>query len=278
MLTEGTPEQVITGEAGWCVLTGESVHTARASSEAWPDVLGRIPNGSVDHVITDPPYEAEAHTQQRKVKRGANLTPDSGDGRVAKVELSFEPLSFEQRVVSGAEFGRVCAKWCIVFCQVEAAQLWRAALEPGMRYKRTGVWVKPDAMPQLTGDRPAIGYESIVFAHKPGRSRWNGGGRSSVFTHNKNSGGKHVHETQKPVPLMLELVELFTNPGELILDPYCGSGTTGVAALRLGRRFIGIEKDAQYAETARDRLRAEATGSTIQALRAGQVPLFGGAP
>jgi site-specific DNA-methyltransferase (adenine-specific) len=140
--------------------------------------------------------------------------------------------------------------------------------------KRIGVWVKPDAMPQFTGDRPGMGYESIVFAHRKGRSVWNGGGRVGVFVHNKNSGGAHEHETQKPVPLMLELVSLFTDPDELILDPFCGSGTTGVACLRLGRRFIGIERDAKYAAIAVERLEAESRGLSLKDLRLGQTSIF----
>ena len=151
--------------------------------------------------------------------------------------------------------------------------LWREALAP-LSYRRTCVWVKPDGMPQYSGDRPGMGYESIVCSHAAGRSTWNGGGRVGVFVHNKNSGGKHDHETQKPLPLMLELVELFTDPDDIVLDPFAGSGTTGVACLRLGRRFIGIEKDPTYAQLARDRLTAEERGSTLQAHRAGQEPLF----
>jgi site-specific DNA-methyltransferase (adenine-specific) len=142
--------------------------------------------------------------------------------------------------------------------------------------RRIGVWVKPDGMPQFTGDRPAMGYESIVFAHAAGRSTWNGGGRSSVFVHNKGQagGGAHEHETQKPEPLMVELVELFTDPDEVVLDPYAGSGTTGVACLRTGRRCILIEKDARYAAIARERLKAESQGLTLRAARAGQLPMF----
>lgn len=153
---------------------------------------------------------------------------------------------------------------------------WQNALtEAGHSARRIGVWVKPDAMPQFSGDRPGMGYESIVFTHAKGRSAWNGGGRVGVFTHNKNTpGGAHDHETQKPLPLMLELVELFTDPGDLVLDPFCGSGTTGVACLRLGRRCIGIEKDARYAQVARDRLAAESRGLTLSAARAGQTSIF----
>lgn len=81
-------------------------------------------------------------------------------------------------------------------------------------------------------------------------------------------------KTQKPLPLMLELVSLFTDPGDLILDPFCGSGTTGIAALRLGRRFVGIEKNESMAELARERIQADLDGSSLHASRNGQGALF----
>jgi site-specific DNA-methyltransferase (adenine-specific) len=61
------------------------------------------------------------------------------------------------------------------------------------------------------------------------------------------------HPTQKPVELLERLILAATNPGDLILDPFCGSGTTGVAAVKHGRRFIGIDADANYLELARRR-------------------------
>ena len=83
------------------------------------------------------------------------------------------------------------------------------------------------------------------------------------------------HPTQKPAELIGAQVEAFTDPNDLILDPFAGSGTTGVAALRLGRRVILIEREPKWAELSRERCRAEASDSTLAAARAGQVPLFG---
>jgi len=74
---------------------------------------------------------------------------------------------------------------------------------------------------------------------------------------------------------MLELVEAFTDPDEIVLDPFAGSGTTGVACLRLGRRFIGIERDEKYAAAATERLAAESKGLDLRAARAGQLSLLG---
>lgn len=266
MSRDATPDDVLSGAARWCVVHGDAVETMRA-----------LPDRSVAHVITDPPYEAEAHTLGRRVKSGPSLAGGGAStGVMLSQPLSFPPLTEAIRSAASAEIARVCSRWIVAFCQVEGAMPWRDSLTAaGARYMRTGVWVKPDAMPQYTGDRPGMGYESIVFCYaSPRRSRWNGNGRVAVFTHNKNSGGKHDHETQKPLPLMSELVELFTDPDDLILDPFAGSGTTGAAALRLGRRVILVEREAKWADLCRDRLEAEQDGSTLRAKRAGQVPLF----
>lgn len=262
--------EVLEGKRRWAVVCGDNA-----------EILPTLPDGAIDHTITDPPFEAEAHTLQRRVKRPDANKSEHGDGdeRIAKIEaLSFAALTEADRTFAAEQFARLTKRWALAFCQVEAVNKWSLSLVvAGMNTKRIGVWIKPDAMPQFSGDRPGMGYESIVFAHAPGRSKWNGGGRVAVFTHNKNTpGGKHDHETQKPLPLMLELVELFTDPDDLILDPFAGSGTTGVACLRLGRRFIGIEKDEKYAAIARDRLTAESQGQSLRSFRAGQITMFGG--
>jgi site-specific DNA-methyltransferase (adenine-specific) len=212
--------------------------------------LASLAEKSVDHVITDPPYEAEAHTLQRRVK--------SSDGKkVVAAPLDFASITEVIREKAAYEIGRLAARWSVVFCQAEAVPIWRAALEgAGQVYKRPCIWVKRDGLPQLTGDRPSMGYESIVVSHAVGKSRWNGGGKIGVYDilRNHNGGAPFEHPTQKPLALMEALITDFTDPGDLILDPFAGSGTTGVAAIRLGRRFIGWEKDPKYYEIARKRL------------------------
>lgn len=265
---------VLAGEERWCVLEADCA-----------TVLPALPPKSVAHVLTDPPYETEAHTLLRRVKRTARRDAARGtDSRVAEIEaLAFPPLTEGQRAAYAAEFGRLCQRWAIVFCQIEAAMRWQSALiDAGMARRRIGVWVKPDGQPQLSGDRPGMGFESIVFTHAAGRSTWHGGGRSSVFTCNKwiPADGANVHPTQKPLPLLVELVELFTNPGDVVLDPFCGSGSLGIACARLGRRYIGMDNGADengkpWAEWAREGIQAEEKGLSRSAARAGQSSLFG---
>jgi site-specific DNA-methyltransferase (adenine-specific) len=215
--------------------------------DEWQGIPALASQG-IDHVITDPPFEAEAHTQQRRVKRG---------GGVMEVEpLPFEPMSADLRKAVASQIARVVRRWVLVFCQIEASHLWAADLEAaGLVYKRTCIWVKPDGMPQYSGDRPGMGYETIVACHTKGKSHWNGGGMHGVFRVNKNDPrNKTSHQTRKPLALMELLVRLFTAPGDSILDPYAGSGTTIVAAKRLGRNGLGFEIDATYAAEAAARL------------------------
>lgn len=82
------------------------------------------------------------------------------------------------------------------------------------------------------------------------------------------------HPTQKPTELLLWLVADYSRPDDLILDPFCGSGTTCVAAKRLGRRYIGIDISEKYCQIARQRLEAVDTGVPVKEQRQGQIPLF----
>ena len=72
-----------------------------------------------------------------------------------------------------------------------------------------------------------------------------------------SNGKRTIHPTQKPIALMEYLIRTYTNEGEVVLDNCMGSGTTGVAAVRCGRRFIGIEMDARYFEAAKSRIQEE---------------------
>jgi site-specific DNA-methyltransferase (adenine-specific) len=221
------------------------------------DVLPNV--GSVDHAITDPPYEAEAHDAGRRVLSRTLARPTGSVFRsVDKAALPFGAITDEMRDAAAKMMVDAAAGWILAFSQAEAVADWREVLlRHGAAWRRAMVWVKPDSAPQLSGDRPAMGYESICAAWcGAGRSKWNGGGKRGVFVHGKSDAGmghggqRHHHPTQKPISLMAELVGLFTDPGESILDPFMGSGSTGVAAVAGRRRFIGIEIDSGYFDTA----------------------------
>ncbi len=239
-----------------------------------------LPALSVDHTITDPPYSEATHTQSR---RGAEMLMANGRPTFNReTSFGFGHLTEALGSFCAIQFARLTRRWALAFSDVESAAAWRLALESaGLGYVRTGAWIKEGCTPQFTGDRPAVGFEAITICHAKGRKRWNGGGSRGVWTHpvvqkRGSTVSERVHTTQKPIDLLIELVGLFTDRDDVILDPFAGSGTTGVAALRLGRRAILIERDPTYAQTCRERMMAEECDSTLGALRAGQLPLGGG--
>lgn len=214
------------------------------------DCLQVLPDlGPVDHVITDPPYEAEAHASTRVTQRSIK----SG----VSEPIDFEPITEGLREAIPQWCANRCAGWLLAFCQIEGVFLWRQAMEnAAVKFKRGMIWVKPDSSPQFNGQGPAPGSECMALGWcGDGVSRWNAGGKRGIYRHNtKSSTREGTHPTEKPLSLMLELVRDFTNEDDLILDPFMGSGTTGVAAAKLGRRFIGIERDPKYFDLAHRRI------------------------
>ncbi|MCH9838520.1 site-specific DNA-methyltransferase [bacterium] len=213
------------------------------------DCLEILPTlGRVDHVICDPPYDPEAHTPNRRARKG---------GLVQNAALTFAPLCHSDMESAALKIAEVCGGWFLAFCQTEQVSYWRDSIElSGLKYKSPMIWVKPNSAPKFNGQGPAIGYESMVTSWAgPGPARWNAGGKRGVYTHCTNQSDRHGgHDTEKPASLMRELLGDFTNAGQTICDPFMGSGTTGVAALQLGRKFIGIEIDPGYFDIACKRI------------------------
>jgi site-specific DNA-methyltransferase (adenine-specific) len=189
--------------------------------------------GDVDVIITDPPYNPKTHKGARTTRSGQS---------VALVD--FDSLTEEQLIEFCGNAVGQARRWVVMSCAWQhAAQLEKA----GVPLVRLGVWHKPNGAPQFTGDRPGMGWEAIAILHREGKKRWNGGGHHAVWVCNVEHGD---HPTQKPLKLVMDWVAKFTDPGETVLDPFCGSGTTGLACMKLGRKFIGIEKRRDYFDLA----------------------------
>ena len=206
--------------------------------------------GKVDAVVTDPPYEAVMQS-----KWGV-LSKQAPSSHVRHEHLGFDAIDETRPAVANA-IASINTGWSVIFCMAEGVRAWRDVIEAsGAKYKRAMVWVKPDAMPQFNGQGPSVGHEMMVSSwHGSGHSKWNGGGRPGTFIYSKNTYGGGSHPTQKPTPLIMEIVSLFSSANQVVLDPFMGSGTTGVACVKLGRKFIGIEIDEGYFDIACDRIR-----------------------
>lgn len=215
----------------------------------------------IDHIISDPPFTDHVSLKQRGNKGKS----------VVDAELSFMGIRPEELAPKLVPLAK---RWAILFCAIEQVGAYQAAMPSW--YVRGGVWVKDAPTPQITGDRPAQWGEALAILHAPGAKRWNGGGLPARWTGLTVRGDERYHETCKPVWLMTKLIEQFTDPDDLILDPFCGSGTTGVAAMLTGRRFVGCELQPHYAAIARERLEAAASqGITLNQAKAKQASLFG---
>jgi len=185
--------------------------------------------GLVDSIITDPPYNAKTH-------KGARTTRG---GQPAGL-VDFDSLTEAQFTEFCGNAVAQAKRWVVMSCAWQHAALLEKA---GVPLVRLGIWHKPNGAPQFTGDRPGMGWEAIAILHREGRKHWNGGGHHAVWVCNVEHG---EHPTQKPLKLLADWVTKFTDEGETVLDPFMGSGTTGLACMKLGRKFIGIEKRPDY--------------------------------
>lgn len=201
----------------------------------------RLPPGRRVHAFLDPPYEAEAHQNARTMAGGGP----------APLAIDFAAITPGLRFDTSRQLARLATDWVLVFCQLEALGLWKRDLETaGARWMRSQTWVRTDGTPQLTGDRPAQGSEGIATAWAgAGRPSWNAGGARGTYTHGVVRVDRK-HATQKPLPLLREVVRRFFNPGDVVIDPFCGSGAHLIAARGHGCSVIGIERDYAHADGA----------------------------
>ena len=229
---------------GRCVVEWVEIGNARLALGDCRDILPTLE--PVDHIIGDPPYEASFHAAKSHM---SNLRKDGGP---ELQEIDFDAIDpIREDFVNLA--APLCDGWFIAFCTVEGARPWADCINASsMKYKRACVWIKPDSTPQLNGQGPAQGAEIFVVAWAgSGHARWNAGGKRGVYKHLVNNPERSgLHPTEKPRRLMSEILSDFTNPGQTILDPFMGSGTTGVAAVQMGRKFIGIEREERYFQIA----------------------------
>ena len=200
------------------------------------DCLKVLPDlGKVDCVITDPPYSANTH-KMAKTNRGA------GHGVSLVTFAALDGEQFDEVMAAC-----LCAStgWVVATCDYKHAARYYEVPE----FVRLGAWVKPNPMPQISADRPGQGFETVLILHSGKTPKvWNRGGGSGVWTFPVHTDAQVP--TQKPLALISAFVGDFTQPGQVIADPFMGSGTTGVAAVSLGRGFVGIEANPEHFDIA----------------------------
>ena len=226
--------------------------------KGWPDKC-------VDLVLTDPPYGIRYKSNggsARYQKRVQNARDWDNDGFAFDnyLEGLWRLLEKDADMYVFGNWNTVDIRFLSGFKQV---LIWDK--------RRTGL-----------GDLHSwgIGYE-LIFYFKKGNRHVNKRRAPVIFCEslaslvNGNPIDNYLHPTQKPLGIIAPLIQTSTNIGDLIIDPFCGSGTTCVAAKMLGRRYIGIDISEKYCEIARMRLEAVETGVPVSEQKSGQMALFG---
>jgi DNA modification methylase len=200
-------------------------------------------------VITDPPYGVDFRSRRAETPEGKRWVADIAndkelDGAIALFHEVMFPIC---KAMPDNSDLYVFTRWDIVGEWITAVR----AL-PGFQYKMMLVWDK--GIPGM-GDIDSnwgCGHELILYCKKGRRDipyR-----RSSIIAVDKVHATQHIHPTEKPVGLLEKLIEMSTDPGDLIVDPFSGSGSTVVAAQRTGRSAIGIEENEGFVLASRIRI------------------------
>jgi modification methylase len=234
-------------------------------------ILNGLPAGSVDMVFADPPYNLQLENEllrpNNSVVDGVDEAWDRFDGFADYDRFSEAWLTAARRALKDDGTLWVIGSYHNIYRVGARLQ------DLGFWILNDVVWRKTNPMPNFRGRRFTNAHETLIWCAKDKdarytfnyaamkalndelqmRSDWlipicSGGERL------KNGDGRKAHPTQKPEALLHRVILAATKPGDVVLDPFFGTGTTGAVARRLGRRFIGIERDEDYAAAARVRI------------------------
>ena len=237
------------------------------------DVMRGIPDASVDAIFADSPYNLQLGSKtlyRPEDQTAARAVRDSWDS----FESSAEYDEFTRKWI--AECKRVLkpdGSFWTIGSYHNIFRIGAIMQDLGFWILNDIIWVKTNPMPNFRGTRFTNAHETLIWAtpRKTGKYTFNyetmkklNGGKQmrSNWDINiclgeeriKDENGKSLHTTQKPLDLLRRIILASTKPGDIILDPFIGSGTTAAAALELGRNFIGIDRDESYVSAARERV------------------------
>jgi modification methylase len=237
------------------------------------EAMRALPEACCDLVFADPPYNLQLKNELRR--------PDNS--KVDAVDDSWDQFS------SFAEYDRFTHDWLSAARRSlkDTGSLWvigsyhnifrvGAILQDlGFWILNDVVWRKTNPMPNFRGRRFTNAHETMIWATKSAKQQYTFNYEAMKALNDdlqmrsdwsmpicagherlKDADGQKAHSTQKPEGLLHRVIVASTKPGDVVLDPFFGSGTTGAVAKRLGRHFIGIERDADYVKVARKRIDA----------------------
>lgn len=196
-------------------------------------ILKAMPDNAFDLVLTDPPYGIKEAAGKNKSRGKLAISQDFGN------------LSWDNHIPSKEIFAEIF--------RVSKNQIIFGGNYFTEHLKNSPCWIVWD---KINGSSDFADCELIYTSFKSAvrlfRYQWNG-----MLQNNMKDKDTRIHPTQKPKSLLVWLLEKFTKPGETILDPFLGSGTTAVASIELDRQWLGIEQEAQYCKSAINRVKQE---------------------
>jgi modification methylase len=235
------------------------------------EALAQLPAATVDLVFADPPYNLQL---ERDLLRPNNTRVDGVHQDWDKFSSFAEYDTFTRAWLGACR--RVLkpdgALW-VIGSYHNVFRLGAALQDLGFWILNDIVWRKTNPMPNFRGRRFTNAHETLIWAAPSAKARYTfnyeamKSGNDDVQMRSdwlfpicsgperlKDDGGRKAHPTQKPEALLHRLLLATTHAGDVVLDPFFGTGTTGAVAKRLGRRFIGIERDPDYVRAAEERI------------------------
>jgi DNA modification methylase len=224
------------------------------------EILPSFASDSVQMIWTDPPYGHSNHdgdfnsrlNEHREIV-SKPIANDDGESMRDVVGFMF------------TEAARILEKDCCCCCCCggggpKPTFAWVATRmdQEGLSFFHSVIWDKKN--PGL-GWRYRRQHEMVMVAHRTGgKLRWQDDAKAVRNIYSQMPPRDRVHPNEKPVEMVAHFLENHTYPGDTVLDPFMGSGTTGVAAVRMGRKFIGVEMESEHFETSCERIRAAQEG------------------
>lgn len=209
----------------------------------------------VDAVIEDPPYGARTHAGQRFERK-------RGNGRgvlVSEVGLGYDALTPGDVAELVGAISTKCFGWALWMTSFDLLTPYEQALDTVGRYSFVPVpIVQPGMNVRLAGDGPSSWTVMLIVSRTKRKKCWSTKPGAYITSRDYEAGKVAANSVAggKPLGLMEAILRDYTEPGDLVLDRFTGGGTTGVAAIRLGRRFHGYERKPEHFAIAVKRLRA----------------------
>ena len=225
----------------------------RVETADYHNFMISLPVKSVDLILTDPPYCISKKTGFLSVINGEKKFAVSMDfGQWDQTEVNLEDMA--KTFYDALRRGGTAIVWYDIW---KIGKLKEAMESAGFKMIRQIIWQKTNPVPlNMRATYLSNSREMAVAGVKGGKPTFNSEYDSGIYEYPiPRHNGNRMHPTQKPLLLFEDLVKKHSNTGDLIVDPFLGSGTTGVAAVRNSRRFVGCDVDNNYVKAARKRIK-----------------------